>query len=1146
MDNKSLLKKIFMYSFYGLCMQMIFAFSLLASEVSLGQKRQSMKDIRVSIRFEGENLIGAFDKIEKQTGFSFNYLKNELKRNEAITDEYNNVSLYDLLISLSQKTGLRFHRVNDNINVKKVPGEKESIVVEDVNISGKVSDENGEGLPGVSVLVQGTNTGTTTNLDGEYKLSAAEDAVLSFSFVGYITQEIKVNNRAVIDVSLEPDVEQLEEIVVVGFGTQKKESVVAAIETVRPAELKIPSSNLSTALAGRISGLISYQRSGEPGADDASFFVRGVTSFGYAAGPLILIDGVESTTQELNNLQPDDIDSFSILKDAAATAVYGARGGNGVILVVTKTGQEGKLRVNLRHETSVSMSTDEIELADPVSYMRLNNNASLARDPFGRRVYSLEKIEQTENGANPYVYPATDWQDLLFDDQVVNSRTNFSLSGGSPKMTYYLAGTFNKDQGNIKVDPQNDFNNNIDLKTYVLRSNVGLKLTPTTDATIRFTGRFRDYNGPLISGSDVYNMVLRADPVAFVPFFRPEHASSDPNHILFGNDPNENYLNPYAETVKGFREFSEAQMKTQVRIDQDFKFITEGLTGRFLISTDRFSTFSARRQYNPFFYHVAPGTYNSLDDTFRLAGINPEEGTAFLNFQRQQDDTNITSFNYYEVALNYTKSINETHDVSAMLIANGRNSEQVGTDLVQSLPRRNLGYAGRFTYSYDSRFFTELNFGYNGSERFAKDKRWGFFPSIGLGYTISNEHFWDGSFMSKVFTTLKFRATYGLSGTDAIGDIDDRFFYLSNVNLIDVSRSYSWGEFGNVASPGFTIIRYPNANITWETSEKLNIGLETDILDDFRFQIDYYTERRENILQARSTIPVTVGLVQTPTANVGVAKGYGVDMSLDYNKSWINGAWLSLRGNFTYAVSEYEFYEDVDRSETPWLDRTGRSTSQTWGYVAERLFIDDEDVANSPLQTFGQYGPGDIKYRDINNDGVIGFDDQVPIGNPTRPEIVYGFGFSGGWKNWDLSAFFQGLANESFFINASTIQPFIRNQGGKNALLQVIADDHWSLENPDPKAFWPRLTDRSLANNEVTSTWWMRDGAFLRMKQLELGYTIPEVITQKVGITNARFYTSGTNLFVFSKFKLWDPEMAGNGFQYPIQKVFNLGVQLSF
>ncbi len=1018
----------------------------------------------------------------------------------------------------------------------------------EISVSGVITDDDGIPVPGATVVIIGTTKGIITDFDGKYNISCPSDATLQFSFIGLVTQKIVVANRKTIDVVLQSEMNALEDVTVVAFGKQKKESVMASIETIKPAELKIGSSNLTTALAGRMSGLVSYQRSGEPGADNANFFVRGVTSFSYASGPLILIDGVESSNQELAAMQPDDIESFSIMKDAAATAVYGARGGNGVIMVNTKRGTAGKLKVNVRHEQSWSMATQNVKLADPVTYMKENNAAALARNPFADRVYSLEKIENTEKGINSMAFPANDWYKMLFNDNVRNSRTNFSLNGGGQKAKYYIAATFNEDNGNLKVDKQNDFNNNIKVRDYIMRSNIDLELTNTTDAVVRFVGQFKDYSGPLRGGNEMYGMIMRADPVAFPAYYTPESTCRERTHILFGNDPEKNYYNPYAEMTKGYKEATTSVMKTQVEIKQDLKFITPGLTARFLYSTNRYSYFDANRAYNPYFYYVEPGSYDRHENTFELMGKNPTSGTEYLNYSPAE--RNVSSSNYYESVLNYATEINERHDITGMLVSTVKNYQAPGKNLTLSLPSRNIGYAGRFTYGLDSKYFAEVNFGLNGSERFARKNRWGFFPSAGLGYIISKESFWRGA-LKKVFTSFKLKATYGLSGTDAIGDAEDRFFYMANVNLNNGDRAYSWGDEGRVSSTGVSISRYPNENITWETSRKMNLGIETDIFNDFHLAVDYYTEHRTDILMERKSIPKTMGLLAIPTANVGEAKGHGIDGSLDFNHSWSNGAWLSLRGNFTYAVSNFEYYEDVDRTETPWLQRNGRSTTQTWGYIAERLFIDDNDVRNSADQTFGQYGAGDIKYKDINKDGKITALDQVAIGNPRRPEIVYGFGFSGGYKGFDFSAFFQGIANESFFINAEQIQPFVEydveNARGtfyKNGLLQAIADDHWTLENQDPNAMWPRLSDRKADNNIQASNWWMRDGSFMRLKTLELGYSLPDVLTKKLGFNKVRFYTTGINLLTFSKFKLWDPEMAGQGFNYPIQKVYNVGVQI--
>lgn len=469
-----------------------------------------------------------------------------------------------------------------------------------------------------------------------------------------------------------------------------------------------------------------------------------------------------------------------------------------------------------------------------------------------------------------------------------------------------------------------------------------------------------------------------------------------------------------------------------------------------------------------------------------------------------------------------------------------------------SLPTRNMGLAGRFTYSFDDRYFVEANFGYNGSERFAEKERWGFFPSVGLGYLISNEPFWNDN-LKKVINKLKFKATYGLVGNDAVGDSKDRFFYLSNVSLNDDDMKYTWGIPGNTTTVnGVSISRYANPEVTWEVSAKTNLGIELGLFNTMELQVDIFRDDRSKILMERADLPGTLGLEADPQANVGEARSQGIDLSLDYNQSFNKDFWMSGRLNFTYAHSEYKVYEEPDYADTPWRSRIGYSTGQQWGYVAERLFIDQADIDNSPTQTFGDYKPGDIKYKDINGDGQITSADQVPIGYPKSPEINYGFGLSMGYKGFDFSFFFQGLGRESFWIDYNKTAPFINQDDdwddyiGVNQLLQVIADNHWSVSNRDPYAFWPRLSTEKVNNNSQRSTWFMRDGSFLRLKSLEIGYTLPKKWLKKLGMDTVRIYYSGTNLLCFSKFDLWDPEMAEDGLGYPIQRVNNIGINFSF
>lgn len=1015
-------------------------------------------------------------------------------------------------------------------------------------VKGKVTDRGGKPLPGVTIIVVGTTRGVITNNDGTYTIDAKPTDRLAYSFIGMESQIIDVGNRNSIDVQMGEKIDELEEVTIVAFGKQRKESVISSIETIKSEDLRIPSSNLTTAFAGKMAGMISYQVSGEPGQDDAQFFIRGITSFGAGkVDPLILMDNVEVTSSDLSRLHPDDIASFSILKDATATTLYGARGANGVILITTKEGKEGSIKVSVRLENSFSTPTKEIEMADPITYMNLANEAARTRDALGVNPYSQLKIDNTMAGTNPYAYPAVDWMDILFKDAAINQRANVNISGGGKIARYYVAGSVSQDNGILRKDKFNSFNNNIDLKKYLVRSNINLNLTNTTEGIIRVHGTFEDYSGPVRSGSDLYRLALNVSPVRFPAFYEPDETYSHAQHTLFGGYGEGQYLNPYAEMVKGFRESNSSTMMAQIEIKQDFGQWIDGLTGRIMANTQRYSKFDLMRTFNPFYYTTT--SYNKKTGEYQLYQLNPLTGTEYLSYQ--EGDKTVTSSMYSEVSMTYNKMFQEKHDVSGMLILMARNSLNGNAgSLAESLPHRNLGLAGRFTYGYDSRYLAEFNFGYNGSEKFDKGHRWGFFPSFGLGWIISNESFWQGS-LAQTVSKLKIRGTYGLVGNDAIGR--ERFFYLSQVN-INQGGNYTLGyNYSGISRNGTTISHYANPLITWEIAYKQNLGLELGLFNGkIDILADLYKEHRINILQTRADIPSTMGLWSTPQANVGEAEGGGVDISLDYNHSFKNGLWVVARGNYTYARSTFKFYEepDYESAGVPWRSRIGHPISQQWGYIAERLFIDDADVENSPRQEFGKFEAGDIKYKDLNKDNVVNELDLTPIGYPTTPEINYGFGISSGYKNFDFSFFFQGSARSSFWIDAYTLTPFISYTSGgrvlETGLAKFIADDYWSELSPDPQAGWPRLSNYRIPNNTQRSSMFMEDGSFLRLKSVECGYSLPKRIVNGMKMDQVRFYLSGTNLLLFSGFDLWDVELGGNGLGYPLQKVVNIGLNISF
>jgi TonB-linked SusC/RagA family outer membrane protein len=1021
-------------------------------------------------------------------------------------------------------------------------------------ITGTIYDESGLSLPGATVKVQGTERGAVTNIDGKYTIQVNSDAeVLIFSYIGYISQQIPIGDKKTLDVKLLPNPKNaLDEVSVVAFGVQKKESVIGSITTIKPGELRVPSSNLTTALAGRVAGVIAYQRSGEPGADNADFFVRGITTFGTNTKPLILIDGIELTSTDLARLQTDDIATFSIMKDATATALYGARGANGVILVTTKQGVAGKAKVSLRVENSASTATSNVELADPVTYMKLANEATATRSAITPVPYLEDKIENTAKGLNPLIYPANDWRKMLFKDYANTQRYNLNVSGGGTVARYYVAGAFSKDNGLLKVDNRNNFNNNIDFKSYSLRSNVNIDLTKSTELIVRLSGNFDDYNGPIDGGTSMYRKVMRSNPVLFPAYYPLDQDHQFVKHIMFGNAGLTNaYINPYADMVRGYRDESRSQMLAQFELKQGLKAITEGLSVRAMVNLTRTSNFSYARGYNPFYYQL--GGYDLLSNQYSISQANTT-GTEYLGFTEGPKTLNSTF--YFESTVNYNRTFASKHEVGGLLVMIAR--ESLGganaQDIFQSLPSRNLGISGRSTYAYDRRYFAEFNFGYNGSERFAENNRFGFFPSAGLAWSVSNEKFFAP--LKNVISNLRFRYTYGLVGNDQIGDVDDRFFYLSNTDLNNTGRRGVFGRDLNEIKNGVVVNRYANPNITWERATKQNIAMELSILGKANLVAEYFTEKRDNILMSRASIPNTMGLSSVSRSNVGKANGRGVDVSLDMQHAWSKDLWLSVRGNFTYATSKYVVYEEPQYAE-PWKYRVGNSLQQTFGYIAERLFVDDQEAANSPRQEFGGvYGGGDIKYTDVNRDGKVNEADMVPIGNPTVPEVVYGFGFSLSYKKFDISAFAQGSANQSFWIDPAATAPFVpyyyttverdSRLQYTNQLLQAYADSYWSEENRNVYAILPRLSNTPNTNNNQTSTWYMRNAAFLRLKQVEFGYTFPKGLVERIKASNFRIYASATNLLMFSKFKIWDAEMAGNGLGYPLQKVFNFGLNLTF
>lgn len=1018
-------------------------------------------------------------------------------------------------------------------------------MAQDITVTGVVRDEKGETLPGAAVVVSGTQRGVTTDIDGVFTINVKATDVLEVSFMGYETVTFAIGNNRKFDITLELQSISIDEVTVVAFGRQKKESVVSSISTVKVDELRVPASNLTTALAGKIAGIISYQSTGEPGADNAQFFIRGVTTFGYKTSPLILIDGFESTTDDLARLQPDDIESFSVMKDASATVMYGARSANGIISVVTKAGREGKVKVSVRADVNIATPTRSLEFLDGVSYMRLYNEAQITRNPLLGAYYDEQKIQATARGENPMIYPNVQWYDALFNKSTANEKVNVNISGGGNVATYFVSGTFEHETGLLKVDTRNNFNNNIDIKRTQVRSNVIFKLSPTTTLDTRITGRFERYNGPYETASEIYRQIMWSNPVDFPFTYEPDAANEFTEHILFGSTlvGGSTKVNPYASMVRGYEDRNETNVTVQGTLSQDLGFITKGLKVSLKASVNSWGKYTSQRTYLPYYYALE--NYNQITGEYTLFALNPTTGQAYLGDVTPGRDA--SGQYYYEGILSWNRMFGK-HNVGATAVGIMQENLVTGgnsTSIYYTLPEKNLGVSGRFTYDYDSRYFLDFSYGYNGSEKFTGDKQFGFFPALAGGWMVSNEKFFEP--YKKTISALKLKASWGQGGNDAIAGREGRFFFLSDVSW--GGGAYRWGSTFMNAYSGYSVSRYANPDITWEVSTKYNAGFELSLFKNeaVRIQADFFQDYRDNIYMTRENFPSSAGLEASISGNVGKVESHGIDASIDIEHPFNDDTWLTGRANFTYATNKYL---ELDEKNYPdeYLKRKGHNINQWWGLIAERLFVDQAEIDNSPRQDFGEYMAGDIKYKDVNGDGVVNNNDRVPMGYPVSPEIQVGFGLSGGHKNFDLSFFFQGNMRVSMFINPGVgggndgtegIAPFVSN---RNAL-PFIAEDYWSETNPNPYAFWPRLSTTTIENNMQQSSWWLRDVSFLRLKTVEMGYNF-SVKTLK--LQNCRVYLSGENLFVISPFKLWDPEMGRKGIGYPPNRRFNFGVKLDF
>ena len=1125
-------------------------FLLLGIDYSFASYNNYSQFKTLSVSMSNSTLREVLKTIEKSSQFVFFYLDDAVNLERKVSIDSKNKNIEEILSELFEGTSCTYRISDRQIFISgKAPASTEQ-QQNKRKISGRVTDIKGEPLIGVNVTVDGDANGSITNMDGLYEIFVTKKSVvLKFTYIGFKTSEIRTNaSTNIYDVTLEEQVNELEETVIVGYGTQRKISNIGAQSSMKMEDIKTPSASLTTTLAGRLAGVVAVQRTGEPGKDAADIWIRGISTPN-TSSPLVLVDGVE---RSFNDIDPEDIESLTTLKDASATAVYGVRGANGVILIKTKPGKVGKPTVSADYYESFTRFTKMVDLADGITYMNAANEA-MRNDGIATK-YTEDQIRNTIAGKDPYLYPNVDWLKEIFNDWGHNRRVNVNVRGGSEKVAYYASVSYFNETGMTVTDKNIDtYDSKMKYSRYNFTTNLNIDVTPTTKVEIGAQGYLGEGNYPAISSADLYNAAMSISPVEYPKMFFVNGEAFVP-----GTSTNNNFNNPYSQaTRRGYDNLTKNQIYSNLRVTQNLDMLTKGL---------KLTAMYAFDVYNEIHVHQdrAESTYNFLDTSVPY-DMNGQpilqriyEGSNVLSYKQETSGNKKT---YLEASLNYDRTFNDDHRVSALFLFNQQSKllYPKGT-LEDAIPYRMMGIAGRATYSWKDRYFAEFNIGYNGAENFSPKHRFGTFPAFGVGWVVSNEKFWQP--LSKAVSFLKIRYTDGKVGNSEVSD--RRFMYLDQMKE-NGDYGYKFGPNGTKWS-GYETVNMA-VDLIWEESRKQDLGIDLKLFnDDLSIVFDLFKERRENILLKREhSIPSFLGYnTSAPYGNIGIIENKGFDGTIEYNKR-INKDWvIALRGNVTFNKDKW-IQGELPEQKYEWMNQYGHNINGVKGYVAEGLFtqaeiddmarwesLSDANKAITPKPFASQFGTvkaGDIKYKDLNNDGQIDAYDQTYISRGDVPTTVYGFGFTVGWKDLSVGMMFQGVAGAERVLNGSSVNPF--NGGGGSGNLYSNIGDRWTEENPDQNAFYPRLSygseTTSSINNFQKSTWWVRNMNFLRLKTLQLSYNLPKPWVNKVHLKNAAVYVMGTNLFTLSRFKLWDPELnTDNGASYPNTTSYSVGINFTF
>lgn len=1023
-------------------------------------------------------------------------------------------------------------------------------------ITGLITESNGDPVIGATILVKGTSQGTTTDVDGKFSIKVADGEELEIRYIGFVTvtRAIKKDVK-VINVRMEADAVNLDDVVVIGYGQQKKESVVSSMTSIGPAELSVKSRSLANNIAGKISGLIAVQRSGEPGWDDAQFWIRGVSSYAGGTSPLVLVDGVP---RKMNDIDVDEIETFTVLKDAAATAVYGAEGANGVVLITSKRGKSQKTVVNLAIEYGISTPLRLPKLMDSYNFLSLFNEATWndAGNPEVNFVSPISdaKLEMYRNGTDPDLYPNSDWMSML-KKHTQNQRYTVNFRGGGEKVRFFVSGAYYTENGIYKENKGAEFDSNVQFERYNLRSNIDFDLSRTTRMSVDMSGQYINRVAPGKTADEIFSGITLA-PVHLIPLIYSDGTASE--HPEADNDGLRQ--NPYNYLYfSGYSKSWEASIQSKVTLEQDLDFITKGLSIKGIVSFDSKSGQFIRRS-------MEANKYNAIgrDENGNLLYKLIRAGSALSN------PTGSSSAGekkiYLEASLNYKKTFNNVHDVVGMLLYNQKDTQKQNVSSgLELLPYRKQSVVARFSYGYDSRYMLEGSFGMTGSENFSPGNRWGIFPAVGAAWFISHEE-WFKPMLSAI-NKLKFRASYGKTGNDDLGSLG-RFPYMPSLSTGDgggINLGISGTSNGSNQNwmGGYAEKNAAAPLLRWEVEDKTNFGFDLGLFDGrIDISADYFSNRRKDILIRRNTIPSMSGLRIGPLQNYGVVSNKGFDGNIVY-KERVGKLNLTFRGNFTYTNNEVVECDEI-LHPLSYQDYTGHNIGTPYLYIAEGLYTpDDFNItydSKTGAQSYklkeglanpgAQVAPGDIKYADLNHDGQINDNDMTYQNgmNSKNPKAVYGVAVDLEYKGFFAGIFFQGTSGTSIDLMAKSenFMPFKNGKDASSARMEAM--DRWTPSSPyNQNVLYPRMHSTNFSYNLRPSTWWYRDASFLRLKNVEFGYQFNKQQLKSLRLQNLRLYAQGNNLITWDKVKCWDPESnERSGAKYPISSNWTVGLEVTF